>query len=89
MFVLMEKTKLKRQLAGIVVSDKMNKTVVVQVEKLVKHQLYKKYIKRRNKFAAHDDKNECKIGDKVLITEVRPLSKTKRWLVLQVMEKAV
>jgi small subunit ribosomal protein S17 len=78
----------KRQQTGIVVSDKMDKTVVVLIERLVKDPLYKKYIRRRNKFAAHDERNECQIGDKVLITEARPLSKTKRWLVTQVIEKA-
>lgn len=79
----------KRQVEGTVVSDKMDKTVVVQVERLVKHRLYKKYIRRRDKFAAHDENNSCKIGDKVLITESRPLSKTKRWRVSDIVEKAV
>ena len=84
------KTKgMKRQVVGTVVSDKMDKTVVVQVERLVKHRFYKKYIRRRNKFAAHDENNSCGIGDKVLITESRPLSKTKKWRVSQIVEKAV
>lgn len=74
---------------GTVVSDKMDKTVVVQVERLVKHRLYEKYIRRRAKFSAHDAENSCRIGDKVLITESRPLSKTKRWQVNQILEKAV
>lgn len=74
---------------GTVVSDKMNKTVVVQSERLVKHRLYEKYIRRRAKFSAHDAENSCRIGDKVLITESRPLSKTKRWQVSQILEKAV
>jgi len=74
---------------GTVVSDKMDKTVVVQVERLVKHRLYEKYIRRRAKFSAHDAENTCRIGDKVLITESRPLSKTKRWQVSQILEKAV
>ena len=74
---------------GTVVSDKMNKTVVVQTERLVKHRLYEKYIRRRAKFSAHDAENSCRIGDKVLITESRPLSKTKRWQVSQILEKAV
>ncbi len=74
---------------GTVISDKMDKTVVVQVERMVKHRLYKKYIRRRNKFAAHDENNSCKIGDKVLITESRPLSKSKRWRVSDIVEKAV
>ena len=80
---------MKRQLVGTVVSDKMNKTVTVQVERLVKHRLYKKYIKRRNKFAVHDENNSCQIGDKVLITESRPLSRMKRWRVSEIVKKAV
>ena len=80
---------MKRQLIGTVVSDKMDKTVVVQAERLVKHRLYDKYIRRRAKFSAHDAENSCRIGDKVLITESRPLSKTKRWQVSQILEKAV
>jgi small subunit ribosomal protein S17 len=85
----METQRKKRQMFGIVVSDKMDKTAVVQVERLVKHRLYKKYIRRRSKFAAHDGKNECSIGDKVMITESRPLSRTKRWRVSRIVEKAV
>ncbi len=79
----------KRQLEGMVVSDKMEKTVVVMVERLVKHKIYKKYVKRRTKFMAHDERNDCRIGDKVLITESRPLSKIKRWRVSNIVEKAV
>ena len=79
----------KRQLVGTVVSDKMDKTVTVLVERLVKHQLYHKYIRRRAKFTAHDSLNTCRIGDKVMITESRPLSKTKRWRVAKIVEKAV
>jgi small subunit ribosomal protein S17 len=74
---------------GTVVSDKMDKTVIVIVERLVKHRLYKKYIRRRSKFAAHDENNTSKIGDKVLIIQSRPLSKTKRWRVSKIVEKAV
>lgn len=74
---------------GVVVSNKMDKTVVVLVERLVKHRLYEKYIRRRAKFAAHDSRNECNIGDKVLITESRPLSRTKRWRISKIIEKAV
>lgn len=80
---------MKRQLEGVVVSNKMDKTAVVMVERLVKHSLYKKYIKRRAKYAAHDEGNQCQIGDKVLITESRPLSRTKKWRISQIMEKAV
>lgn len=71
------------------VSDKMDKTVTVQVERLVKHRMYKKYVRRRTKFAAHDEQNACGIGDKVLITESRPLSRTKKWRVSKIVEKAV
>jgi len=79
----------KRQLIGTVVSNKMEKSVVVQVERIVKHRLYKKYIRRRAKFAAHDEHNMCNVGDKVMITESRPLSRNKRWRVSQVVQKAV
>jgi small subunit ribosomal protein S17 len=85
----MKKRGIKREVVGTVVSDKMDKTVIVQVERLVQHSLYKKFIRRRNKFAAHDEKNECRIGDKVKITESRPLSRMKRWRVSEIVEKAV
>jgi small subunit ribosomal protein S17 len=78
----------RKQFIGIVVSDKMDKTVVVMVERLVKHPLYGKYIKRRKKYMAHDENNECRIGDKVLIEETRPLSRRKRWRVRQILERA-
>lgn len=84
-----KKRGMKRQLTGTVVSDKMDKTVVVLVERLVKHHLYHKYIKRRAKFAAHDEKNACHVGDQVVITESRPISKTKKWRVSKVLVKAV
>ena len=71
---------------GIVTSDKMDKTIVVQVEQSVKHKLYKKYINRRSKFKAHDEKNECKIGDRVKIMETRPLSKEKCWRLVKILE---
>lgn len=74
---------------GIVVSDKMDKTVVVQVDQLVRHPVYKKYIKRRVKCKAHDESNQCNIGDKVLIVETRPLSRDKRWRVREILEKYV
>ena len=74
---------------GTVVSNSMDKTVIVLVERLVKHRLYKKYIRRRAKFAAHDKDNSCGIGDKVLIAESRPLSRSKRWRVRKIIEKAV
>jgi small subunit ribosomal protein S17 len=85
----MKNRGIKRQVVGKVISDKMEKTVVVQVERLVKHSLYKKYIKRQNKFTAHDEDNECRIGDKVMITESKPLSKMKRWRVSGIVEKAI
>lgn len=74
---------------GVVISDKMDKTVVVRVDQLVKHSVYKKYIKRKVNCKAHDELNSCSVGDKVLIVETRPLSKDKRWRVRQVLEKAV
>jgi small subunit ribosomal protein S17 len=78
---------LRTQRVGIVVSDKMDKTVVVLVERRLKHPIYKKYITRSKKFLAHDEKNECQIGDKVLIMETRPLSRRKRWRVVEIIEK--
>ncbi len=85
----MKKRGMKREVNGIIISNKMDKTVVVQVERLVKHPLYKKYIRRRNKFMAHDGNNACRIGDRVEITESRPLSKCKRWRVSRIIAKAV
>jgi small subunit ribosomal protein S17 len=73
---------------GTVVSDLMDKTVVVQVERLVRHRLYKKVIRRTARCKAHDAENECSVGDRVRIMETRPLSKTKRWRVVSVLEKA-
>jgi small subunit ribosomal protein S17 len=73
---------------GLVVGDKMDKTVVVSVEDRVKHALYGKVLRRTSKLKAHDEQNECGIGDRVLIMETRPLSATKRWRVVQVLEKA-
>jgi small subunit ribosomal protein S17 len=73
---------------GLVVSDKMDKTVVVSVEDRVKHALYGKVLRRTSKLKAHDEQNDCGIGDRVLIMETRPLSATKRWRVVQILEKA-
>ena len=73
---------------GIVISDKMDKTIVVAIEDSVQHPLYKKIIKRTVKFKAHDENNECGIGDRVKIMETRPISKDKRWRLVQIMEKA-
>ena len=80
---------MKRQVVGTVVSNKMDRSIVVQVERTVKHPMYHKYVRRRARFAAHDENNTCQVGDKVLITESRPLSKTKRWRLSEVLQKAV
>ncbi len=73
---------------GLVVSDKMDKTVVVVVEDRVKHPKYNKVLRRRTKYVAHDELNECGVGDRVVLSETRPLSATKRWRVAQIVEKA-
>ena len=73
---------------GKVVSDKMQKTIVVAIEELIQHKLYKKSVKRTVKFKAHDENNDAHVGDKVLIMETRPLSKEKRWRLVQIVEKA-
>jgi len=80
--------KSERTKIGIVVSTKMQKTVVVAVENLVKHKMYQKYVKRTSKFLAHAEKNDINVGDRVVIEESRPLSKRKRWNVREVLEKA-
>ena len=74
---------------GVVLSNKMDKTVVVNVERLVKHVKYKKYLKQRTRFKAHDEQNQCGIGDQVEIVETRPLSHDKRWRVRAILKKAV
>lgn len=78
----------RQEKTGVVISDKMDKTVVVEVERFVMHPLYHKYLRRRSRFMAHDEKNACGIGDKVTISETRPLSKRKRWVVRSIVEKA-
>ena len=78
----------KREKVGVVVSNKMQKTVVVAVENLVRHEMYQKYIKRTNKFLAHNEQPDVNVGDRVIIEETRPLSKRKRWNVKEVVEKA-
>ena len=78
----------KRQI-GTVVSNKMDKTIVVSIERIVQHPVYKKYVRRRGRCVAHDAQNMCQIGDRVMIVETRPLSKTKRWRVREILEKAV
>ena len=79
----------KKELDGQVVSDKMDKSVVVRVERFVKHSVYKKYIKRTKKYLAHDEKNECNLGDQVKIIETRPLSKEKYFRVKEIVRKAI
>lgn len=79
----------RNERTGVVVSDKANKTIKVEISRMVKHARYGKYLRSHNKFTAHDEKNEAKVGDKVLIVETRPLSKTKRWKLVSVIEKSV
>ena len=79
---------LRKTRTGKVVSDKMDKTVVVAIADHIQHPLYKKIVKRTVKLKAHDENNECKIGDRVLVMETRPLSKDKRWRVVEIIEKA-
>ena len=84
----MAERNLRKVIIGTVTSDKMDKTVVVSVETNVKHKLYGKIVKRTYKLKAHDEENACKVGDKVKVMETRPLSKDKRWRVVEIMEKA-
>lgn len=84
----MDERALRKTRIGIVVSDKMEKTVVVAVQRLVRHPLYGKIVKLTSKIKAHDEANECKVGDKVKVMETRPLSKDKRWRVVNIIEKA-
>lgn len=83
-----DEAKVVRALTGRVVSDKMDKSITVLVERLVKHPLYKKYIKRSTKLHAHDENNECHEGDTVTIEQCRPISKTKSWRLVKVVERA-
>jgi len=75
-------------MVGEVASNRMNKTVIVVVERLVKHPLYQKYLRKKARYKAHDEKNECRPGDRVLLMEARPLSREKRWRVKEILEKA-
>ena len=84
----MTERKNRKQRTGVVVSDKMNKSITVLVERRLKHPLYGKFVKFSKKFTAHDETNECKTGDKVRIMETRPLSKKKRWRLVEILEKA-
>ena len=84
----MEERNLRKTRVGVVVSDKMDKTIVVSVTDNVKHPLYNKIVKRTYKLKAHDENNECRIGDRVKVMETRPLSKDKRWRLVEIVEKA-
>lgn len=84
----MEKRGLRKTRIGIVVSNKMDKTITVAIERRVAHPIYKKYFKKTTKLLAHDEKGACSIGDKVKIMETRPLSKRKRWRLVEIVEKA-
>ena len=84
----MSERNMRKTMVGKIVSDKMDKTVVVAIEDSVKHPLYNKIVKRTYKLKAHDENNECKIGDKVRVMETRPLSKDKRWRLVELIEKA-
>jgi len=85
----MNMEKQKKTKTAVVVSDKMDKTVVVTTHRLTKHKLYGKYIKKRMKFKAHDEQNQCHVGDTVLVQETRPLSRDKRWMVVDVVARAL
>ena len=84
----MEGRNLRKQRTGLVVSNKMDKTIAVQVDRRLKHPLYGKFVKRSKKFIAHDEENTCNIGDRVRIMETRPLSKMKRWRLVEILERA-
>ena len=84
----MEERGRRKSKIGSVVSNKMDKSIVVSVERLVRHSLYKKYFRKTSKFMAHDEENQCQVGDTVKIVETRPLSKLKRWRLVEVIEKA-
>lgn len=78
----------RKQRTGVVVSDKMDKTIVVAITEHIRHPLYKKYLKRTVKMKAHDENNDCRVGDRVKIMETRPLSREKRWRLVEIIEKA-
>ena len=84
----MEKRNLRKERIGLVTSAKMDKTIVVSVERKLKHPMYGKYVKKTNKFMAHDEKDQCGVGDLVRIMETRPLSKNKRWRIVEIIERA-
>ncbi len=84
----MSDNKLRKQRIGVVASADMNKSITVTIERKLRHPIYGKYVKKSKKFMAHDEKNECNIGDTVRITESRPLSKRKRWRLVEIIERA-
>lgn len=84
----METRSLKKERSGTVVSDRMEKTIVVSIERTVMHPKYKKYLKRRTRVKAHDESNQCQVGDRVRIVECRPLSRDKRWRVSEILQRA-
>ncbi|RLD90339.1 MAG: 30S ribosomal protein S17 [Bacteroidetes bacterium] len=84
----MEKRNLRKERIGLVVSNKMDKSIVVSIERRFKHPIYGKFVKKTNKFMAHDEKNDCNIGDTVRIMETRPLSKNKNWRLVEIIERA-
>jgi small subunit ribosomal protein S17 len=86
--ITMSERNLRKTKTGVVTSNKMDKTITVAVERKVKHPIYGKFVKKTTKFHAHDEKNECTVGDTVKIMETRPISKSKRWRLVEVVEKA-
>ncbi len=84
----MEERNIRKQRIGVVVSNKMDKSISVTVERRLQHPMYGKFVKKSKKFMAHDENNECNIGDKVRIMETRPLSRNKRWRMVEILEKA-
>jgi small subunit ribosomal protein S17 len=84
----MEKRNLRKERIGIVVSNKMDKSIAVNVERQLKHPMYGKFVRKSKRFIAHDEKNECNIGDTVRIMETRPLSKNKNWRLVEIIERA-
>ena len=84
----MEKRNLRKERTGLVISNKMDKSIVVQIERRYKHAVYGKYVKKTNKLVAHEEKNDCNIGDTVRIMETRPLSKNKNWRLVEIIERA-
>ena len=84
----MEKRNLRKEKVGVVTSNKMNKSIIVAVERMVKHPKYGKFLKKTTKFAAHDETNSCNIGDTVRVMETKPISKNKCWRLVEIMERA-